>query len=312
MSSTASNYDVSRLFLGTSIAFLSFGLTYQTLPKLRPISSTAIFYTLALLLYGILMFASSYVEEEHNFWYWATSAWFFCLFIYEFVPSTFYSSHPSPRLSTDMAFRSRKEWFPKFVFHPALMLLFLHRIIRRWNQTGQKYAGDPDIVHSTLFRGANSVLLWSLVGAVYMDTTIRLARHIARSLSTFDNGSGKIVDDLESTDGHRFIGTLAVLPLGITAFIFKLAFTARDAPELTLGITVGLLDWLSELSLVAVAQMVFAGIALCVSWQVFAEWQSSKARKMGQGRGGKCSKSCMHVLWEGLAYHRRRPRSRTV
>ncbi|KAF2785696.1 alkaline phosphatase-like protein [Melanomma pulvis-pyrius CBS 109.77] len=263
MSSTASNYDVSRLFLGTFLAFVSFGLTFLTLPKLRPISSTAIFYALTLLLYGILMFASSYVEEEHNFWYWATSGWFFYLFICE----------------------SRKEWFPKFIFHPAIMLLLLHRIIRRWNQTGQKYAGAPDIVHSALFQGSNSIILWCLVGATYMDIMVRLSRHIARSISSLDDGKGKDPVDFESTDINGFIGTIAVLPLTATAFVFKLAFTARDAPELTHGINEGLLQWVGELSLVGVAQMVFSGILLVASWQVLAEWWRSKARKREQGNG---------------------------
>lgn len=26
-------------------------------------------------MYGTMMFASSYVEEEHHFWYWASSGW---------------------------------------------------------------------------------------------------------------------------------------------------------------------------------------------------------------------------------------------
>ncbi|KAF2715075.1 alkaline phosphatase-like protein [Pleomassaria siparia CBS 279.74] len=263
MSSTASNYDVSRLFLGTFLAFLSFGLTFLTLPKLRRISSAAIAYTLTLSLYGILMFASSYVEEEHNFWYWATSGWFFYLFISE----------------------SRKQWFPKFIFHPAIMLLLLHRIIRRWNQTGQKYAGAPDIVHSVVIRGPHSIILWFLVGATYTDIMFRLSRHVARSVSTFEHGNTRDNVDLESTDINGIMGKMAILPLTVTAFLFKLAFTARDAPELTQGFNDGLLYGLGTLSLVSVAQMVFAGICLIGSWQIYAENRRSKARKRGAGSG---------------------------
>jgi ethanolaminephosphotransferase len=266
MSSTASNYDLTRLILGTSLALLSFFLVFLTLLPLRPISSTAIFYALTLLLYGILMFASSYVEEEHNFWYWATSGWFF----YQFILS------------------SRKEWYPKFIFHPAIMVLLLHRIIRRWNQTGQKYAGASDIVHSSLFYGSNSIILWSLVGATYMDIMVKMSKHIARSIASVDDGKKRGSVDFESTDVNGFIGTLAVLPLTATAFVFKLAFTAKDAPELTYGINEGLLQWVGDLSLVGVAQMVFGGIALLATWQVFAEWGRSKARKRIQGSGGKC------------------------
>jgi ethanolaminephosphotransferase len=265
MGSTASSYDVTRLILGTFLALLSFFLTFLTLPPLRPISSTAIFSALTLLLYGILMFASSYVEEEHSFWYWATSGWFFYLFILS----------------------SRKEWFSKFIFHPAIVLLILHRIIRRWNQTGQKYAGAPDIVHSPLFYGSNSIVLWSLVGATYMDIMIKMSKHIARSIASLDDGKSRGSVDFESTDVNGFIGTIAVLPLTATAFLFKLAFTAKDAPELTHGINEGLLQWVGDLSLVGVAQMVFGGIALLASWQIFAEWRRSKARRRVQGSGGE-------------------------
>ena len=95
MSSTASNYDVSRLFIGTSLACLSFVLTFFTLPNLRPITSTGIFYAVTLLLYGVLMLASSYVEEEHNFWYWATSGWFFYLFISSYAYPLQLHPHPT-------------------------------------------------------------------------------------------------------------------------------------------------------------------------------------------------------------------------
>jgi ethanolaminephosphotransferase len=264
MSTTASNYDVPRLILGTSLALISTVLAFLSLNKIRPVTTTGFFYAGLLTLYGVLMFASSYVEEEHNFWYWATAAWFFYLFIQS----------------------SRKEWFSWFIFHPAITLLIIHRIIRRWNQTGQKYAGAPDIVHSPLLVGHSSIMLWSLIGAAYMDITIRLSRHIGRTISSQEDLDPKSAD-FESTDANRFIGTLAVLPLGATAFIFKLAFTAKDAPELTKGIAEGLIEWVGTLELVGVARMVFGGLALTGGWIIFAERQRSKARKGGNGTGGK-------------------------
>ncbi|KAF2678961.1 alkaline phosphatase-like protein [Lentithecium fluviatile CBS 122367] len=260
MSSTASNYDVPRLILGTSLALLSAVLTFFTLPAFRPISPQGIAYALILILYSILMFASSYVEEEHNFWYWATSAWFFYLFI---------SS-------------SRKEWYRKFILHPAIMLGILHRVIRRWNQTGQKFAGADDIVHSQLFHGSNSIVLWSLVGATYLDLTVRLSRHVARSIATFEGHSG--VSFTEESDANRVMGMAAVLPLGATAFVFKLAFTAKDAPELTRGISVGLIQWVEGLSLVGIARMVFGGLLLSAFWIGVAEWKRTKGKK-GESNG---------------------------
>jgi ethanolaminephosphotransferase len=263
MSSAASNYDVSRLILGTALASLSVLITFFTLPPLRPISPQGIAYTLILVLYSILMFASSYVEEEHNFWYWATSAWFFNLFI---------SS-------------SRKEWQRKFILHPAIMLGILHRVIRRWNQTGQKFAGADDIAHSQLLHGSNSIVLWSLIGATYLDLAIRLSSHVARSIAIFEGHSG-VSDIVEETDANRVMGVAAVLPLGGTAFVFKLAFTARDAPELTKGISAGLIQWVEGLSLVGVARMVFGGLVLSAIWIAIAEWKRTKGKK-GEGNGGK-------------------------
>jgi len=267
MSGTASNYDVSRLFIGTALAFFVCGLSFFTLPKLRPVSSAGFYYALTLSLYAVLMFASSYVEEEHNFWYWATSGWFLVLFI------------DSMRI----------DWSSRWMFHPAIMALAVHRVIRRWNQTGQKYAGADDIVNSGIFHG-NSIILWSLIGATYMDVTLRLARHVARSIATFDaeqKARGEI--EIESTNQNRMMGTIAVLPLSGTAFVFKLAFTAKDAPELTSGLTGDMLDAVEALDLVGLARMVFGGLALSAVWVAFAEWQRSKkrARRGMAGNGGK-------------------------
>jgi len=265
MSGAASNYDVPRLFIGSALAFMICCLSFFTLPKLRPISPAGVYCMLTLALYGVLMFASSYVEEEHNFWYWATSGWFFVVFIES----------------------QRKNWTNRWMFHPALMALVLHRVIRRWNQTGQKYAGADDIVNSGIFHG-NSFVLWSVVGATYMDVTLRLAAHVARSIATFDGDQNKKSLDAEPTEINRLMGTIAVLPLTATAFAFKLAFTAKDAPELTYGLSGGMMDSLEALDLVGLAQMVFGGIALSGGWITFTEWQRSRTRaKRGrEGNGG--------------------------
>jgi len=266
MSSTASNYDIARLFTGTGLAFLICVLSFFTLPSFRPVTPAGVYYSLALALYAVLMFASSYVEEEHNFWYWATSGWLLCLFF------------------SNM----RKEWYNNWIFHPAIMVLAIHRIIRRWNQTGQKYAGADDIVNSGIFHGSYSIILWVLIGATYIDITIRLARHVARSIATFDGEKNSRNVELESTDQNRMFGTIAVLPLCGTAFIFKLAFTLKDAPELTSGVSTALMSRVDGLDLLGLVRMVFGGLLLSGSWIVFAEWTRSARRKRrgAQGNGG--------------------------
>jgi hypothetical protein len=96
MSTAASNYDVPKLFLGTALAIVSSVFAFLSLNKITPITSTGIAYTLLLVLYGVLMFASSYVEEEHNFWYWTASGWFFYLFIIQCVNLACSFTHHDP------------------------------------------------------------------------------------------------------------------------------------------------------------------------------------------------------------------------
>jgi ethanolaminephosphotransferase len=76
MSSMASNYDMFRLIVGQVLAVVA-GLcallgaqrvSAGTITTYRPF----FFVTAG---YGTMMFASSYVEEEQHFWYWATTAW---------------------------------------------------------------------------------------------------------------------------------------------------------------------------------------------------------------------------------------------
>lgn len=277
MSSAASNYDVPRLFLGTAIAVLICVFAFATLLLLRLVSSAGLYYFLTLALYAVLMFASSYVEEEHNFWYWITSGWFSYLFIHSV----------------------RNKQNSASIFHPAIMALLAHRVIRRWNQTGQKFAGADDIVTSGIFHGNSSLLLWVLVGATYLDVTNRISAHIARSVVTLSNPMYRKQIDPQPLDHHRFTGALITLPLCGTAFVFKLAFTAKDAPELTYGITPSLMAWIEAFDLVGLARMVFGGIALVFGWITFAEYPRStwRAERKAKGRGGKFSCPPFYSTW---------------
>lgn len=119
------------------------------------------------------------------------------------------------------------------------MVLGATRLVRGWNQTGQKFAGEPDIVHT--FIATSPGLLWALVGATYL--------WIARDLRNGFSGLPAAVSFVIATG------------LALAAFAFKLAYTSEDAPELVSGLTLKILDYLPKASLVARAQAIFIGLA---------------------------------------------------
>ena len=76
LSSTASNYDLTQLYTGIGLSALAIALILiPSWPLLRLSESfTGWVFSITIILNGIMMFASSYVEEEQHFWYWITSA----------------------------------------------------------------------------------------------------------------------------------------------------------------------------------------------------------------------------------------------
>ncbi|KAI0834434.1 alkaline phosphatase-like protein [Hypoxylon sp. FL0890] len=224
MSSMASNYDMSMLAYGGSVtAVASIAAAYVVATSTPARASSLGPFMLITLLYGIMMFASSYVEEEQHFWYWITSAWL----LYLAVIST-------PRVT-------RQSLMAGFIALGAM------RLTRGWNQTGQKFAGEPDIV--TSFIASNPSLLWCLVMATYGMVSVELFNAL-RNVPAAISGS-------------------VVAGLMTSAISFKLAFTNEDAPELVVGLARALVNIFDGPSLVNRARAVFLGLGLTLIYPLY-------------------------------------------
>ncbi|KAG7290298.1 hypothetical protein NEMBOFW57_000297 [Staphylotrichum longicolle] len=228
LSSMASNYDMPRLFLGQAAAVAA--LVAAVIAAARCANDRAASFipiSGILVAYGVMMFASSYVEEEHHFWYWATTAWFAFLGV-----------------------RGYKRGHASAAFQPfsTTALLLATRIIRSWNQTGQKFAGEPDIVKT--FLNTSPTLLWCLIGATYFWVHQNLIYGL----------SGLPV----------WLSFTTATGLVLAAFTFKVSFTLEDAPELVTEFARSLLklNFTHDASLVARARAVFIGLGLLTALTV--------------------------------------------
>ncbi|OAA34419.1 Alkaline-phosphatase-like, core domain protein [Metarhizium rileyi] len=249
MSSMASNYDIPKLVMGQALSLVAVACSLLAMYQLRSVGAGNILPLVALTVsYGGMMFASSYVEEEQHFWYWSSTIWIGHLGI--------------------GAIRRTKVASSVLRY---LLALGVIRLTRSWNQTGQKFAGEPDIVN--LFIHPNPPLLWGLVIASYIVASIQL---------------------MSSLHDLPYVAITSVTSVLVSsAFTFKLAFTAEDAPELVTGFAKNINDTFHGQSLLSRARVVFAVLLLLSS---FAIYQASKG-----GSKAISSAKLIHHLYTFLA-----------
>jgi ethanolaminephosphotransferase len=145
---------------------------------------------------------------------------------------------------------------------PALFLIV--RIIRSWNQTGQKHAGEPDIARNIF--PAHNFLLWLLVLATYLNVGRRLLFSKQALIP-------------------RRIQSAISFTVCMAALRFKASFTSADAPELLTGLPRLFLILLDESSLVYQARAVFLGIGTILLVSVAAHvYQRLSLRNKDEGK----------------------------
>lgn len=248
MSSAASNYNLGSLYLGICVTCLAICLSLPATYKL--VSGTrhpGIFLLTSIVSYTCIMFASSYVEEEQQFWYWIFTGWIFYLHVRSF-------GHAYQKSVSDKKHQAFTFWLSTL---GSLGLAVSHRILRRWNQTGQKFSAEPDIAKS--FLPSHQYILWALVATTYADRYVRLVSHHPRSI----------------------IWQLLAQSVTMTAFLFKLVFALSDSPEL---LDNSFLEPVSKianlLSLVWHARVVLFGLlALVVFSESTARFRASDVAK---------------------------------
>lgn len=124
------------------------------------------------------------------------------------------------------------------------------RVIRCWNQTGQKHAGGPDIAN--FLSSTNPFVLWLLVLVAYVDASRRLFR-CGLPLAS------------------RTVSFAVFLSLCCCALRFKIAFIYKAAPELFIGLPNFLKDSAGNTSLVAHCRFIFLVTGAIFSGSVFAK-----------------------------------------
>ena len=223
MSDTASLYDVPKMIGGIALAIFALLLALASLPSIWGLGHSGLFFTTICGLYAVMMFASSYVEEEQHFWYWLTPVWIVLLT----AESLSNSKRPQIRVRIAIA---------------GALLLFTHRAAVRWNQTGQKHAGEPDIAH-TIFPQQH-IVMWVLILIAYSVNGFLL------HLRTFA--------DILMTELAVFLE----VSLTFLATVFKLNFTQADAPEIVQGLAARIREYSEPFSLVEQARVVFGLLAV--------------------------------------------------
>ncbi|KAJ2332534.1 major facilitator super transporter protein [Coemansia sp. RSA 2681] len=157
LSRTFSGYDLGAMITGMAIigvATVALAVLCQCADKGGSILSTKTGElristpAVALLLtYLLSIWSSSLIEEEHQFWYFWTQT----MLALRVVTSS----------ATGDALRT-------------VLQMCLFRIIRAWNQTGQKWTGEPDI--RLYLNSSHTGLMWILVAATVVVVNVAVHR----------------------------------------------------------------------------------------------------------------------------------------
>lgn len=146
------------------------------------------------------------------------------------------------------------------------------RLIRSWNQTGQKFAGESDTVKRFLI--PNPEILWALITLAYVVVTFQT---------------------LQSLSGLPYILATSLMPaVFLATFTFKLAFTAEDAPELVVGFAHDLLDIFQGPSLIFRARIIFGLLAVLSGFAIYRAKTGGPRASQSSGKSTIITSTLFH------------------
>ena len=166
----------------------------------------------------------------------------------------------------------------------AALLMVLNRMSTHWTTTGIKHAGAPSI--SSSFLPAHPYILWILIAFTYFSAAFSFSCRITDDLRKHDYSSAlslvrpgpqRTIELLGAPGGlaHAFL-------LAVVGLVFKINFTAAEAPELLDGmnwityVAMLLTRGVGDLGLVAQARLVFGVLIIAVLPVVWGRWTASQ------------------------------------
>jgi len=152
-------------------------------------------------------------------------------------------------------------------------LLAIFRLFRRWNQTGQKFAGAPDIART--FFPAHKLVLWLAISATFLDLTYRLSQRGLRQLAPW-------------------LAALFSTILCLTAFLFKVNFTNAEAPELLKDIPIPMKGQVVNTPLLTQARTVFLGLGFALGYNGALELRRKNRNKNTRSDAGRIASAFPH------------------
>lgn len=199
MASSATDYGYKDIYAGAGILLITsisvivlFNKYFYSIPGMN--IPLVIFYQLFVILYSLHFHGSSLIEEEHQIWYFFTTATFLFLGITVF------------------------DVFSKFstLFHYGLLFACI-RILKAWNNSGQKYSSKFNIAYYLLHTNPN--LMWFFI--IFTYAIVALAMYTQGGFgSTFALSSANNIPD--ARDAGALISFIVVFVVTSVSFLFKL------------------------------------------------------------------------------------------